>query len=89
MAFCTTRTIVKKDATRREKMEGVFLPIVRPDKMDQFLAQWDQWFVLNDSVEQKRCPGLLKSTFRLIYYNLYYNLYFKVNLIFNMENILL
>ena len=54
---------MKPGATRKEKMEGVFLPIVRPDKKTQFLSQWHKWFVLSDSVEEKRFPGKLKSKF--------------------------
>ena len=61
MAFGLTKTIrlVKSD-TLRQKLEKMFFPIVKPEKMVYFQSEWGNYFVLDDYIEQKRKPGLLK-----------------------------
>ena len=62
MAFGLTKTIkLDKTDTLRQKLEKMFFPIVKTDKMDYFQAEWGNFFVLDDSIEQKRKTGLLKS----------------------------
>ena len=45
----------------REKMAKVFLPIVKIDEIEYFNSEWGKFFVLEDTIEQKRRPGLLKG----------------------------
>lgn len=42
-------------------MEGTFLPLVKDGFHDEFLSVWEDWFVLRDTVDQTKKPGLLKS----------------------------
>ena len=73
LAFATTRTEEPKDGTPRAKLAAVMFPIVRPDKMASFLSQWEYWFVLTNTTEDKRFPGKLKCKFIC-------NVYIRVNI---------
>ena len=42
-------------------MESVLLPVIKPELKDDFLSVWGDWFVLEDSVEDEKFPGKLKS----------------------------
>ena len=42
---------------------NTFFPIVKPEKFDSFLNSMGNWFVLDDSVESSKKPGLLKGIF--------------------------
>ena len=42
-------------------MLSVLLPVVKPDLKQDFLEIWQNWFVTEDSVEDEKCPGKLKS----------------------------
>ena len=44
-------------------MEKTFLPIVRPEKRESFLEQWQDWLVLSNDVEEQKLPGKLKPEF--------------------------
>ena len=44
-------------------VEATFLPIVRPEKLESFLADWAKWFVLEDTNEDSKTPGKLKSKY--------------------------
>ena len=43
-------------------MKSVLLPIIKPGLLDEFLGVWKSWFVTEDSVEDEKEPGKLKST---------------------------
>ena len=43
------------------QMRCTFLPIVKPDMIDEFMKEWDKWLVLKDVIDQTKQPGLLKS----------------------------
>ena len=47
-------------------MASVLLPVIKPDKVDEFLMIWDIWFVLDDTVEDEKTPGKLKSLISLM-----------------------
>jgi hypothetical protein len=49
--------------TRRSKMMAAFSPLIRDDMHDKFFAEWDKWLVLEDTVENSKEPGLLKSRY--------------------------
>ena len=53
--------IIHENDSLLAKMKKVFLPIVKPNFKDKFLDRWHNYFVLDDTIEQKRMPGLLKS----------------------------
>ena len=44
-------------------MASVLLPVIKPELVDEFLMIWDLWFVLENSVEDEKFPGKLKSKF--------------------------
>ena len=44
-----------------EVLSATFLPLVKPELMQEFLATWDKWFVLEDTVRNEKTPGLMKS----------------------------
>ena len=56
-----TETQKPFDDSRRANMASVLLPVIKPDKVDEFLMIWDLWFVLDDTVEDEKTPGKLKS----------------------------
>jgi hypothetical protein len=60
IGFTKTIRLVKSD-TLRQKLEKMFFPIVKPEKMAYFQSEWGNYFVLDDFIEQKRKPALLKS----------------------------
>ena len=41
----------KYDVNRRELMEDIFLPIVKPQKLDFFLNEWENWLVLTGTFQ--------------------------------------
>ncbi len=43
-------------------MEKTFLPIVKPDKMADFLKTWRDWLVLSNEIEEEKFPGKLKES---------------------------
>ena len=44
-------------------MEAMFFPIVKEGKLDEFKEKWSQWFVLSDTIEDEKKPGILKEEF--------------------------
>ena len=42
-------------------MASVLLPVIKPELADEFVMIWDTWFVLEDTVEDEKFPGKLKS----------------------------
>ena len=42
-------------------MRATFIPIVRAEKLDEFLSKWQTWFVLEDTVRDEKTPGKLKG----------------------------
>ena len=62
IGIATTKTAEGVNGSRYDRMKAIFFPIVREDKKEDFLKQWTNWFVLDNTVEQLRCPGLLKGT---------------------------
>ena len=62
LALALTRTpFIDGSETIRNKMEKIFFPIIKPDEFDYFKSEWGNYFVLEDTIEQKRKPGLLKG----------------------------
>ena len=49
------------DSSRRANMASVLLPVIKPELVDKFIMVWDLWFVLEDTVEDEKFPGKLKS----------------------------
>ena len=44
-------------------MLSVILPVIKPGLEEEFLTVWEKWFVTEDTVEDEKCPGKLKSKF--------------------------
>ena len=53
-------------------MLSVLLPVVKPDRVNEFLQIWSTWFVTEDSVEDEKFPGKLKSSFYFLIGSLYF-----------------
>ena len=49
------------DTSRKAIIAATFLPLVKPEKMESFLTDWGKWFVLEDTHEDAKIPGKLKS----------------------------
>ena len=47
-------------------MASVLLPVIKPDLVDEFLMIWDLWFVLENTTEDEKYPGKLKSKIILL-----------------------
>lgn len=56
---------VPEDPSKNYKglCDAAFDAIVKPEKKHEFARQRSNWFVLDQSVESKRRPGLLKPEF--------------------------
>ena len=61
----TSKTAVPVDDSRRAKMESIYRPILAAGKEESFYSKWGDWFVLTETVEDQRRPGLLKSKFHV------------------------
>ena len=62
MALATTRTQpMVEGMTPEEELRAVFEPIVKPEMMDSWNANWKKWFVTEATVEDEKMPGKLKS----------------------------
>ena len=57
----TKTTFLTCTETLKEKMSKIFLPIVREEMKDAFLAKWTDEFVLEETIENARKPGLMKG----------------------------
>ena len=53
------------DHTRLEIMEDIFLPIVKPEKLDEFKSKWGDWFVLTNEIRDEKTTGKLKVFYKL------------------------
>ena len=49
--------------TLEEKLQSIFDPILKPNMVNSWNRQWKQYFVTEDTVEDKRCPGKMKRKF--------------------------
>ena len=58
-----TRTAKFDPKNRREKMRAIFEPMLQSSKKESFFNEWDKWFVLTDTIDDLRKPGLLKRMF--------------------------
>ena len=36
-------------------------PIVKPELLDEFKSVWTKWFVTEDTIEDEKFPGKMKS----------------------------
>ena len=62
LCIATTKTVeLSGKETLREKMEKIFLPIVKENRRQEFLAKWENEFVLSETIENSRKPGLMKG----------------------------
>ena len=61
-----TGSEIPKDNSRRANMLSVLLPVIKAGQKENFLAVWEDWFVTENTVEDEKCPGKLKSWFCLL-----------------------
>ena len=45
-------------------MLSILLPVIKPGLESEFLNIWQKWFVTEDTVEDEKFPGKLKSGFK-------------------------
>ena len=53
-----------------EKIDAIFRKIIRPAMKESWEKTYTDWFVVNDSVENQLCPGLLKCKSYTLQYTL-------------------
>ena len=63
VTIATTETGTILGTTRLEEMEKVFLPIVKPELLEEFKTVWGDWLVLSNRIQDEKRPGLLKVEF--------------------------
>ena len=52
-----------KENDRLSQMSGIFLPLVKTGKMEEFKEEWKNWLCLSNEIEHEKTPGLLKVEF--------------------------
>ena len=55
------------DDSRKANMLSIFLPVIKPNLRNEFFKIWDKWFVLENTVEDEKFPGKLKSIFFILF----------------------
>ena len=61
IALTDTNIMAYKNAKNlQEKIDSIFLPIVKPGMIKSWEESYKNWFVIDDSVENQLKPGLLK-----------------------------
>ena len=69
MALATTRTRpMTEGMTVEQELRAVFDPIVKPEMIDSWEANWKKWFVTTAEVKDEKFPGKLKRKFCFLYY---------------------
>ena len=48
---------------RKTQMEAIFLPIVQPNKLEEFKLKWNEWLCLSNQIEEEKTTGKLKIEF--------------------------
>ena len=66
------------NADMETRMRCTFLPLVKPDMLNEFMQEWGKWLVLKDEIDQTKQPGLLKSNL-LFFYNLRFKVLSSIN----------
>ena len=61
MVLAFTDSKLPKNESRREKMLSIFLPVIKSGMEKEFLSIWKRWFVTEDTVDDEKFPGKLKS----------------------------
>ena len=73
LCVATTRTkIITGEENLKEKMSNIFLPIVKSNMKEEFLSKWAEEFVLEDTIENSRKPGLMKGKLNFISFITYF-----------------
>ena len=62
-----TDTKIPFDDSRKANMASVLFPVIKPELIDEFVMIWDIWFVLEDTVQDEKFPGKLKSKIYIIF----------------------
>lgn len=61
LCLATTQTKPFDDnVTVEDKIKCIFQPILKPDMIESWNKSWKNFFVTEDTVEDKRCPGKMK-----------------------------
>ena len=55
------------DDSRKANMLSVLLPVIKPNLRNEFFKIWDKWFVLENTVEDEKFPGKLKSIIYILF----------------------
>ena len=54
---------IPENASLEEYYRALFDPLVKPEKLDSWEANWKNWFCTTDAIEDQRKPGKLKSKY--------------------------
>ena len=44
-------------------MQSIFFPMVKPEMLSKFKTKWSEYFVLTNTIQDEKKPGLLKTEF--------------------------
>ena len=56
-----TRTAEITEDSQYGRMSAILFPIVKPELLEEFKSVWKDWFVLEDTIENQKEPGLMKG----------------------------
>ena len=65
MALALTRTNINNDSLR-DRLKGMFEPVVKPSMKSSWEENWDKWFVTTKETKDIRCPGKLKGNLQVV-----------------------
>ena len=64
LCIATTQTkTITDEMTLEEKLKSIFEPILKPNMVNSWQRQWKDYFVTENTVEDKRCPGKMKRMY--------------------------
>jgi hypothetical protein len=49
--------------TREDSLKATFDPVLKPESKNEFYKIWKSWFVTENTIEDEKAPGKLKSKF--------------------------
>ena len=62
LCVASTKTdLLTGEESLEEKMSKIFLPIVKTEMREEFLIRWRNEFVLEETIDNSRKPGLMKG----------------------------
>ena len=61
ICIALTKSQLPEDKSRKSELLSILLPVVKPELQDEFYPAFEKWFVTENTVEDEKFPGKLKS----------------------------